>query len=195
MKLPEINNPQAYRGLYVIDFGEYCSVGFTAREVAEILESEMFSSVKVYRIYNARVDGQLELRGVSREIFELESGMFFYADDETVARDDFKRLCDMAVSSSPPERAKVHLASMGDRYVTAIIYPAEADYDFSGWLKAGGYRTNGFVEGGIGAVSQYYNTGADVLESRQLFGKSNIADRSGPELLADIRKPLQRFAS
>jgi hypothetical protein len=57
MKLPELQNSQKYIDLYVVDFGQYCSVGFTAREVAELLESEKYSDCKVYKIHNARPDG------------------------------------------------------------------------------------------------------------------------------------------
>ena len=40
MKLPEVENAQRYIGLYVVDFGEHCGVGFTAQEGAELLESD-----------------------------------------------------------------------------------------------------------------------------------------------------------
>ncbi|AQQ72524.1 hypothetical protein SMSP2_02910 [Limihaloglobus sulfuriphilus] len=194
MKLPEINNPRAFKSLYAIDFGEYSSVGFTGREVAELLESERYRGVKVYRIHNARPDGTMELKGVQRETFELESGMFFYADDEDQARQYYNRLVEIALKASPPERAKVHLAKTGDSFAAAIIYPAEADADFADWLKAAGYMTSGFVEGGMCSVSRYYHGNAEILESRQLFAADEVRHRSGEELLADIRKPLQRYA-
>ena len=47
MKLPELESPKEYIGLYVVDFGENCSTGFTAAEVAELLESENFKDVKI----------------------------------------------------------------------------------------------------------------------------------------------------
>ena len=90
MKLPEIKNPDKYVDLYVVDFGDRSGVGFTADEVAQLLESEKFKDVKVYRIYNAYPDGRMELKGVPNEIFQLEAGMFFYEFDETIAQGDFK---------------------------------------------------------------------------------------------------------
>ena len=73
MKLPAIDNPDKYVGLYVIDFGTTCSVGYTAGEVAILLESEKLCKAKVYKIYQARPDGTMELHGVTREKFFLES--------------------------------------------------------------------------------------------------------------------------
>ena len=45
MKLPEIKEANKYTGLYVVDFGDHCGVGFTAGEIAELLESERFAVV------------------------------------------------------------------------------------------------------------------------------------------------------
>ncbi len=51
MKLPELNNSGKYVGLYVIDFGDHCAVGYTADETASLLESEKYADVKVFRIH------------------------------------------------------------------------------------------------------------------------------------------------
>ena len=37
MKLPKLDNPDRYKGLYIFDFGDHAGVGFTAEEVAELL--------------------------------------------------------------------------------------------------------------------------------------------------------------
>ena len=50
MKLPELEKPEKYVGLYIFDFGDHVGVGFTAGEVAELLESEKYRDGKVYRI-------------------------------------------------------------------------------------------------------------------------------------------------
>ena len=120
MKLPEIKNSERYVGLYVVDFGDHSGVGFTVEEVAELLDSEKFKHVKVYKIHNAYPDGKMELKGVQPETFQLEKGMFFYAMDAETARDDYKRLVDLAISDVPPGRAKVHLAQYdNEKFVTA----------------------------------------------------------------------------
>ena len=39
MKLPELSSPARYQGLYVFDFGEWTAVGYTAEEIAALLET------------------------------------------------------------------------------------------------------------------------------------------------------------
>ncbi len=193
MELPELQKPDKYVGLYVFDFGDHAGVGFTAGEVAELLESERFAHGKVYKIHRAHPDGRLELKGVPAETFQLEAGMFFYSQDLETARCDFKRLTDLAVSSAPPCRAKVHLAKYNDdKFAVALIYPAEYDHEVSSWLLDADYRTAGAAEGGTGAVQRYYDAGAEILDRRQLFGKSELQSRTGAELLASLKLAVQR---
>ncbi|MGH2272333.1 hypothetical protein ACQ9LF_11085 [Anaerohalosphaeraceae bacterium U12dextr] len=193
MKLPVIDNTKRYVGLYVVDFGGHSAVGFTALEVAELLESEQFADIKVYKIHNAYPDGTMELVGVPNETFELEAGMFFYAGDETTARDDFKRLTNIAVTSSAPSRAKVHLARLSDNaFVTALIYPAEYDDQFSRWLLDNRYMTQGVAEGGTGAVQRYYDIPKEILDQRQLFAADSFEQLTGVELLAATRRVMVR---
>jgi hypothetical protein len=184
MKLPEVKNAPKYTGLYVVDFGDHCGVGFTGREVAELLESEKFGGCKVYRVYGAHPDGTMELRGVRSELFQLESGMLFHAYDEESARRDFKALVNLAVKSTPPTRAKVHLARLAEgRYATVLIYPAEADDEFSRWLSQGGYSTSAAAEGGTEVISRYYQQGGEVLEKHQLWSEGKWPSMTGSELL------------
>ena len=193
MRLPKLEKPDRYQGLYVLDFDDRAAVGFTADEVAELLESERYKDAKVYKIHRAFPDGRLELKGVPAERFQMEAGMFFYSGDASAAKDDFKRLTDLAVRSAPPCRAKVHLVQYEDgRFAVAMIYPAEYDDEMSGWLLAGEYRTAGEVEGGVGAVERYYQQRPKVLDRHQLFGTSEIASRTGEELLAGVRQAVQR---
>jgi hypothetical protein len=193
MKLPKLEKPDRYQGLYVFDFGDHAGVGFTAEEVAELLDSERYKEGKVYRIQRAFPDGRMELRAIPAAQFQLEAGMFFYATDEATARGDFKRLVNWAVRSAPPCRAKVQLAQYAqDRYVVALVYPAEQDAEVSAWLLEAKYRTAGLVEGGIGAVERYYRDGPEILETHQLFGASESISRTGQELLASVTLAVQR---
>jgi hypothetical protein len=194
MKLPKLEKPDRYEGLYVFDFGDHAGVGFTAEEVAELLDSERYREGKVYKIHRAYPDGRLELKGVPAERFQLEAGMLFHAKDEATAQDDFTRLVSLAVRTPPPPcRAKVHLARLAeDRYAVALIYPAEHDDEISSWLLEGGYRTSGQVEGGIGAIEGYYRSRAEILDRHQLFGKSENISRTGEELLGSVARAVQR---
>ncbi len=193
MKLPELKEPQKYVGLYIFDFGDHAGVGFTAEEVAELFESEKYKNCKAYKIHKAYPDGRLELKGVRPEIFQLEAGMFFYSNGLEIARADFKGLVNLAVKSAPPCRAKLHLARYtNEKFVTAIVYPAEYDDRISTWLSDGDYKTTGAAEGGSEAVQRYYDYKPQILDRHQLFGKSEYQSRSGTELLASLKLAVQR---
>ncbi len=193
MKLPELEKPDKYVGLYVFDFGDHVGVGFTAGEVAELLESRRYKDGKVYKIHRACPDGRIELKGVTNQTFQLEAGMFFYSHDLETAQRDFKRLVGLAVGSSPPCRAKVHLAKYSDeKFAVVLIYPAEYDDEASSWLLAGDYKTTGAAEGGTGAVQRYYDDGPEVLDRHQLFGSSEVITRTGEELLVGLKRAVQR---
>jgi len=193
MKLPKLQKPDKYVGLYIFDFGDHAGVGFTAEEVAELLESEKFKHGKVYKIHRAYPDGKIEIKGVSAETFQLEAGMFFYSQDVETAQKDFKVLFDLAVCSTPPCRAKVHLAKYNDdKYAISLIYPAEYNNEVSSWLLTGEYKTGGSAEGGIEAVQRYYDQQPEILESQQLFGKSELVSRTGDELLTSLKLAVQR---
>ena len=193
MKLPELQKTEKYVGLYIFDFGDHTGVGFTAQEVAELLESEKYRDGKVYKIHRAYPDGKLEIKGIPNETFQLEAGMFFYSSELETARRDFKRLIDLAVKAAPPSRAKVHLAKYSDqKFVVALIYPAEYDEEFSSWLLDGNYKAGSAVEGGISAVQQYYDNQPEILHRHQLFGESGMISRTGEELLTNLKLAVQR---
>jgi len=193
MKLPELEKPEKYVGLYIFDFGDHVGVGFTAQEVVELLESEKYKNAKVYKIHKAYPDGKLELKGVRAETFQLEAGMFFYSSELETAKRDFKMLANLAVKSVPPCRAKVHLAKYtNDKFVVAIIYPAEYDDEVSSWLLDGKYKTSGAAEAGIEPVRRYYDYKPEILDRHQLFAESELISRTGEELLAGLKLAVQR---
>ena len=192
MKLPDVKNADKYTGLYVVDFGDHCGVGFTAEEVAELLESEKYADVQVYKIYRANPDGTMELKGVSKQTFQLEAGMFFHAADEATAKADFQRLTAWADEHLPPARCKVHLANNGESFLTGLIYPAEYDDAFSGWLLDGNYRTVGQVEGGTGATQRYYDTAPDIIERKNLWPASSIESLTGSNLMEATNRAIVR---
>ncbi len=193
MKLPQVKQADRYVGLYVVDFGDHCAVGFTAEEVAELLDSDAGRDAEVYQIHNAAPDGRLELAGVRREVFALEAGMFFYARDEKAAAEEFARLCALAEQTPSPARAKVHLsADEQGGFVTALIYPAEFDAAFSRWLLDIGYRTQGAVEGGTSAVQRYYDNGWRILDRRQLWSQRGIDILQGQALQDAAKRAVVR---
>lgn len=193
MQLPKLENPGKYAGLYVFDFGDQAGVGFTAQEVAELFESEKYKGCKAYKVHKAYPDGRLELTGVDARNFQLEMGMFFYSTDLAKGRGNFDRLVKLAVEKTYLCRAKVHLAKYAeDKFVTAVIYPAEYNDEISGWLLDGGYKTEGPAEGGLEALQRYYDQRPQILDSHQLFGKQKQISRTGAELLEHLKLAVQR---
>ena len=193
MNLPELKDTNKYVGLYVVDFGDHSGVGFTAEEVAELLESEKYRHCKVYKIHRAYPDGRMELKGVPAQTFQLEAGMFFYSDSRDAATGDFERLVALDQVARPPCRAKAHLCEGGpDKFVVALVYPAEYDDEVSSWLLTGRYKTAGPAEAGTGAVQRYYDADWQVLDKHQFFGQSAFDSRTGQELFAAVKLAAQR---
>lgn len=206
MKLPELECPEKYAGLYVFDFGDdQTVVGYTADEIAILLESEQYPDGKVYRIHRALPDGTMELQGIARERFLAEEGMFFHRRELEPARRDFERLDELARQAPPPCRVKVHLATLGkslagqaektpgpgQTWMTAMIYPAEYSHEISKWLRDAGYGGGDYVEGGISMVTDYYGMGAGIIDRRQLWPGDGVS-RQADEVLSTTHLPVQR---
>lgn len=203
MKIPRVDDPTRYRGLFVFDFGEWTAMGYTADEIATLLESEQYRSGKVYKIVRASPDGSMELRGVSPERFELESGIFHWRSDEAAARADFRDLLGIADAEPPPCRMNVQLAlvpflpSGSDseptpRHVTALIFPAEFDDEVGRWLMDHGYRGGDWVEGGISIVTSFRTLEKEILDRKQLWSLSSQNSRSAEEIYQSVRQAVQR---
>ncbi len=194
MKIPAMDLPERYAGLYVFDFGGQVAVGYTADEIAVLLETERYRDGKVYRIHRAWPDGTMELAGVPRERFDLEDGLLFYRDDEEATRADFESLCRSAEQTPPPCRLKVQtarLAGASHPYLTAAIFPAEFTHEVAGWLERIGFNGGDFVEGGPSQVTGYYESEPVVLERRQLWPAQGLS-RPAEEVLASTHLAVQR---
>ena len=197
MKLPPVERPERLCGLYVYDFGQWAAVGYTADEIAILLESPEYRGGKVYKIHRARPTGEMELRGVSGERFQLESGMFFYRADVEQARTDFAELRDAAERTLPPCRVSLHLADRrpalaGTEFVTALVYPAEFDEEMGTWLATIGFPGGDSAEGGSSHVSNYNVEQKIILEREQLWSQPAIPSRDAEEVLASVRRAVQR---
>ena len=193
MKLPKVENSKKYVGLYVIDFGDHCGVGYTAEEVAMLLESEQFAEVKVYKIHQARPDGTMELQGVVREKFQWESGMFFHCPSEEIGRKDFEQLREWSEQQQPPGRAQLQQAEMADgTLLIALIYPAEYEQEMGDWLTESGFQGHGPIDAGVSQVQRYYQSERKVAAKEQLWPTESLRARGFEELLASRKTALQR---
>jgi hypothetical protein len=196
MNVPTPEDPSRYQGLYVFDFGQWSAVGYTAEEIAMLLESEQYRDGKVYRIVRASPDGHMELRGIARERFQTESGMFFSRGELEAAQADFDRLRKLGASGAPC-RAFIHLTDrgphgMGQRYIVALIYPGEYEEEMARWLLDAGHAGGDMAEGGPSHVSNYYSDAGQILARHQLWSQSTVQSRSADEVYASVRRAIQR---
>ena len=195
MKLPELNDPKRYEGLYVFDFEGQVGVGYTGREIEILLESEKYRQGKVYKIQRAWPDGRLEIKGVSNKVFQVEGGMFFHCRDEQRARKDYRELVELGEGGDFPCRAKIHLArsdSQGrEKYVVALIYPAEYEEEVGQWLTGAKYQGGELASGGISEVEKYYRD-YNKIQGEQLWGVLDRTAREAGEVLANVGKAVVR---
>jgi hypothetical protein len=194
MKLPPLRSPERYAGLYVFDFGDHVSVGYTGEEVAVLMDSGRFPQGQAYRIYRAMPDGTLELRQVSREALRREDGLLFYRHQVREARRDFDQLVRLAEHEPPPCRAVAQLAkirSAGPGYLTALFYPSECGQQISDWLHRIKFEGGDFVRGGAAEVDCYRGASPVIVDRRQ-WGDGRAAPRSAEEVLATTDLAVQR---
>ena len=204
MKLPTLEHPDRYTGLYVVDFGpstslragDTCAVGYTAEEVAMLLESEKYAHVKVYRICRARPDGTMELKGVPSERFQLETGLFFYSRDmETAQReyDEIRRLADGKL----PCRAQLLLGALPEDsrlgFVVGLAYPAEHDEDVSRWMLDNEVAAGEYADGGTSRL-ETIRRDARIIDSTQIQAVKSRQARTRQEVFAGVGEAIQRIA-
>lgn len=196
MILPKFDQPDRYAGLYIFDFGDWTAAGYTAEEIAVLLESEQYSDGQVYKIHRVSPDGSMELRGISRNRFRMESGIFFYRNELNLAHNDYAALQRSAEKTPPPARTLLQLADRGGdanpRFVTALIYPAEYEDEISRWLIDLDFEGGDFVEGGISCVTNYHQEDKTILERTQLWSRRTLNSRSADEIFATVRRAVQR---
>jgi len=197
VKLPALDQPDRYRGLYVFDFGEWSALGYTAEEIAVLLDSEQYRAGKVYRIHRVSPDGSMDLQGVSAERFQLESATLFWRADEAAAKADFQALLDAVDVAAPPCRAALQLADWqsgekAEPFVTALVFPAEYELEMGAWLEQIGFEGGDLVEGGISAATDYRNAVKTVRSREQLWSAGSNGARPVDEIMASVRQAVQR---
>lgn len=202
MKLPTLDPAKNYDGLYVVDFAPCAEagpatvgVGYTAEEVAVLLESERYRGARVYRLHRLLADGTVELKGVSPRRFEVESAFVFCSRDADRARTDFDDLKALAEGDPPPCRARLLYGGLGYQpalpWVAALLYPAEYEDDVSAWLLKHDYQGGESVDAGV----SHATTVAANLQVRahaQLSAAAARRSRSRDEVLKAVGQVLQR---
>lgn len=194
MRLPSLSDPQKYAGLYVFDFGDHASVGYTATEIGMLWSSGQYPQGQAYRIHRAAEDGTLELEGVSRASMERSDGLLFYRRVEAEAQGDYDDLMRSAADRPPPAGVRIQFARVGGAgagYLTAILFVGQAGHDVSNWLHDVQFEGGDFVRGGWEEVGDYYAASPLIIEERHWAG--SVGDvRPLDQLLATTHLAIQR---
>ncbi len=194
LKLPKLEDPQRYAGLYIFDFGDQVALGYTAAEIAILLDHDKFKGGKVYKIYRAYPDGRLEIKGVAGQKFLQESDMVFWFDTLASAGQAFEQLRQSADQITPPCRSKVQLSTCTGpplRHCIAVIYPAEFEEEMGRWMLDIDFQAGFAVEAGPSVVSRYYDI-SQVRDSFQLWGTADQTSRSKQQVLETVHLAVQR---
>lgn len=197
MQLPRLEHPDRYAGLYVVDFGATCSVGYTAEEVAMLLESEANAQAKVYRIHHAAPDGSMELKGVPADRFSLETALLFHSRDLESARGDFEAIRALADREGLPCRAQLFLGAREGSarlpFVVGLAFPAEYDEDMSRWMLDHEISAGEYADGGIGRL-ETLRRNLRHIDTCQLHAAAGRRARTREEVFAAVGQPIQRIA-
>jgi hypothetical protein len=195
-RLPRLTDPQRYRGLYIIDFGDGVSVGYLPAEVTTLVASGQFPQMRVYRIHRAMPDGTLDLVSVPMHQFRepRNETMLFLRQYEAEARIDFETLKNYAPGKFPcPARLQLAELPQDDYpFTTVLTYPAEYTDAVSQWLLDINYDGGDTVEFGPNKMTSFHQTPPEILEEATLEPTAEQVARPLKELLATRQYAIQR---
>jgi hypothetical protein len=191
VRIPRLDHPQDYAGLFLYDFGDHVSVGYTAEEIRILLTTPQHARGKAYLIYRVDEAGCFELRGMSEEPLGRKQGIVFSYREPSRARTDFDWLRAAAAETAPHCAAELQLVQTKETdlpWAVVLSYPQHASALASAWLSRLGFA------GGDGAASgvQVTSDSALVVEHCRLQCDRRLAPRSKEEVLARVDEPVQR---
>ena len=193
--LPPLKEPLRYAGLYIFDFGDRVSVGYTVEEIEYLLAEPKYAAVgRVYKIHRAHADGTLEIRGVNSSGWSRVTGIVFLFNDEGEGRrasDDLRR---RAALTKPPGLIDLTLCRRRTppfSYALVMRYLYELDEAVSAWLIELDYDAGQMVEAGVGPVDQILSC-SETLEHDELQPDDSARPRRREEVLAAVHFAVQR---
>jgi hypothetical protein len=194
-KLPPIPDPKQYEGLFVYDFGDHVSVGYTAGEISVLRRAMAYHKGTAYQIYRVNERGGLELRGVQDAGLASREAICFLRADAAIARRDYESILSEAQSRPLPCDAELRLVrSYGfePSDLTALIYPEWASHVVSGWLGMLIAPVGDQVHGGAQVLQKLESGGGINIETAALPSKMDYSDRTEQEVLSTTDRALQR---
>ena len=195
MDLPAIPQPHRYVGLFVFDFGEWTSVGYTAEEIVVLLESAEHTGGQAYRIHRVDDAGCIELAGVGSMELRGENLLLFASYACEPAERDFARLRVLAGDHPPPCALRIELVDLPGHsppHAVALLFSRHVMGQVSDWLTTIGFQGGEVVSGGGDAVDSYREAATDPIATLHLHAQATLTSRSAAEVLRTVRNPLQR---
>ncbi len=195
MKLPPVHDPYRYAGLYVYDFGDHVSVGYTANEVRMLRALPEYRGGTAYEIYRVDEHGAFELRGSTEDRLGTIEAICFLRESSAEARRDYEALC--ATAHRHPIGACVELVlakayEFAPSDVTVLIYAISSSQVVSTWLHTNTTDFGDAVEGGTDAHCKFMGSSGMRITTCQLAAQMDYADRSLDVVKAHVDRATQR---
>ena len=193
-KLPVLSDPEKYAGLYIFDFGNRVSVGYTAEEIEFLLAESKYAGGGVYKISRAFPDGKLEIRGVKPLAWNVTTGIVFWFEDHEETVKAFEQLKTQAITAGTPGEFSLSIIrSPGPEYPFAIImrYFQELDEAIAAWLLKIEFQAGAFVEAGPRVITRVLTNSTELVCERlgaDTFRKSRTRD----QVLSSVDLDIQR---
>ena len=195
LRLPTVEHPERYIGLYVYDFGTHAAIGYTAGEIRILRESSVHRGGTAYEIYRVTAGGAYELRGILDERLAAREAICFLREDAGDARGDYDRLQETAEQSPLPCAVEMQLAEVRDfrpPHTTALLYPAASSNAVSGWLNLRAINAGDRAIAGIDAHDSFVQNRAAPIAACQLAALLDYHDRCPEEVLLNTNRAVQR---
>ncbi len=195
MKLPPVRDPGKYAGLYVYDFGDHVSIGYTANEVRMLREFPEYRSGTAYEIYRVDECGGFELRGAAEDRLGVIEAMCFLRSSGADARRDYDALAAAAERCPIGANVEVVLAKVYDFNppdVTAVMYTISSSLVVSSWLQTHMPDFSGTIEAGPDAHIKFIRSSGMRIATCQLTAPMDYSDRSIEVVKAHVGLAAQR---
>jgi hypothetical protein len=194
-KLPALSDPVRYAGLYIFDFGDHVSVGYTAEEIEFLLDDPKYADGAVYKIYRAHPDGTLEIRSIEPLGWGSWTGMVFRFADRAHADEGFEHFKKLSEEIQPPEDFEIVLVELkGEDFPFAVVmrYKQEFEDELARWMIKISYSLGHDVEGGRSSVDAVLKIGTEVLRDQIGAGNDFRRSRSRTTVLESVDRIIQR---
>jgi hypothetical protein len=182
-------------GLFVYDFGDHVSVGYTAEEINVLLASPEHSGGTAYRIHRVDEAARIELEAMPTGRIDRPEAMAFASAQRSVAQGDFETLRTAGEATPLPCPVELTMARLNDPHLPFAVmlsYPAYASSLLSKWLLDISFSGGEDATGGVGALERFQAASTGTILHCELPVDPGFVSRSVKDVLATTDQPVQR---